>query len=380
MLKVKNLIIFFIIVLLANISFADAKSDLNKKKNELNKLQNTLSSKKAEKEKLLKQENKYKQELKNISKTISKNQKEMDSLKLKIKNVEKNLDTASTEYSRASDEKQAYIEQINKKVLEYVKQESSSYFSYPLHRKIQSLVICDDVASFHSASDRSLKAKNEIDKFSKSKQDFLSLKSKKQNILNKNMDIQKNKNKQLKTTADKRAKAEKEIRDMDNSKKALESLISKLKIASANEQKKAKTTTSKYQNANVRKNNLPWPVDGKVILKYGKNKHPELDTVIVSNGIKIKAQNGAIIKSIDDGSVVFTGEFKSYGKMIIVDHKGNYFSIYGQLKDILVKQNKAVTRQEPIATVGSGNNSVLYLEIRQCNSPENPLMWLEEKK
>ncbi len=380
MLKIKSLIIFFIVVLLTGLSFADAKSDLKKKKNELNKLQTNISTKKAEKEKLLKQEKQYKQELKNISKTISKNQKEMNSLKLEIKKTEENLDKASTEYSQAYTERQSYIDGINKKILEYVKQESSSYFSYPLHRKIQALAISNDVAGYHSASDRSLKAKDEIDKYSKTKQNFISLKQKKQNILNKNIDIQKNKNKQLKTAADKRAKAEQEIRDLDNSKKALESLISKLKVASTKEQKQNKTTVNKYQNKNVRKNNLPWPVDGKVILKYGKNKHPELNTVVVSNGIKIKAQDGATIKTVNDGTVVFTGEFKSYGKMIIVDHKGTYFSIYGQLKDILVKQNKVLTRQEPIATVGSGKNSVLYFEIRQSNVPENPLMWLAEKK
>lgn len=378
MFRIKNLIIPFFVIFFVSVSFADVNTDLKNRKSELNKLQNTLTTKQAEKEKLIKQENQYKQELKNISKTISKNQKDVDSLKQKIKTVEQNLDTASNEYSKAYNERQLYIEQINKKILAYVKQETSSYFSYPLHRKIQALIIKDDVVNYQDASDRSVQAKDKIDKYSKSKQDFVSKKLKQQNILDKNKNIQKNKNKQLKDTSDKRAKAEKEIKNMDSSKKALEALITKLKLASDKE--RDKTRSLREKNTNTRKNNLPWPVDGKIVLKYGKNKHPELDTVIVSNGIKIKAQNGSIVKAVEEGTVVFTGEFKSYGRMVIVDHKGIFFSIYGQLKDIKVKSNKVVTRQEPLATLGSGENSVLYFEVRQYNVPEDPLLWLEERK
>lgn len=378
MCNLKKSIIFFLIIFLTGISFADVKKDLNNRKKELNKLQTNISDKKAEKEKLVKEENKYKQELKNISKTISKNQKDMNSLKIKIKNVEKNLDTASNEYFQAYSERQKYIDGINEKCLDYVKKKSSSYFDYPLEMKIRSLVIQDDVLNYQDASDRSMKAKDKIDEFSKTKNDFISLKVKQQNILNKNMDIQKNKSKQLKDTSDKRAKAEKAIKDMDNSKKALEALVKKLQLASDKE--RDKTRALKEKNTKTRKNSLPWPVSGTVIEKYGKNKHPELDTVIVSNGIKIKTQNNSAVSAIEAGTVYYVGEFRGYGKMVILDHNGLFISIYTQLKDILVKKDQKVIRQEQLATVGSGKNAVLYLEIRQYNVPEDPLLWLEEKK
>ena len=115
------------------------------------------------------------------------------------------------------------------------------------------------------------------------------------------------------------------------------------------------------------------------MLNYGKNKHPDLNTNVISNGIKIKARNNAIIKSVDEGEVVFTGEFRSYGKMIIIDHKGVFFSVYGELGNILVSEGQAVSRGANIAKLGSGDNSVLYFEIRQYNVPENPVLWLEEK-
>ena len=66
--------------------------------------------------------------------------------------------------------------------------------------------------------------------------------------------------------------------------------------------------------------------------------------------------------------------------MVIVDHKGVFFSFYCQLNKILVKENQKVIRQQEIANVGTGENSVLYFEIRQNNDPENPLLWLKERK
>jgi septal ring factor EnvC (AmiA/AmiB activator) len=162
----------------------------------------------------------------------------------------------------------------------------------------------------------------------------------------------------------------------------LAKLIEKLSAVS----KKVKIATSKKNQtsirsaSNTRKNNLPWPVSGTVVLNYGKNKHPDLDTNIISNGIKIKAQNNAIIQSVESGRVAFVGEFRSYGKMIIIDHKGEFFSVYAQLSVILVKEEDTVLRGSQIAKTGEGDSSVLYFEIRQSNIPEDPRLWLKGKQ
>jgi lipoprotein NlpD len=66
--------------------------------------------------------------------------------------------------------------------------------------------------------------------------------------------------------------------------------------------------------------------------------------------------------------------------MIIIDHQGVYFSVYGQLDTILVSEDQSISRGTTVAKVGSGDNAVLYFEIRQYNVPENPKLWLKEKK
>jgi len=126
-----------------------------------------------------------------------------------------------------------------------------------------------------------------------------------------------------------------------------------------------------------RKKSLPWPAEGKVVLKFGKNKHPELNADVISNGIKIKASDFAVVKSVDSGTVVFAGAFRSYGKVVIIDHKDAYFSVYGQLSKILVVEDQKVSKGSEIARLGKGEESVLYFEIRQDSVVDNPLLWLK---
>lgn len=373
---IKTIIILFLICFTVNISVADVNSDLKNKKQELNKLHTDISNKKAEKNKLMKEEKKVKQELQKITKSIEKNEKELKNLKEKISDTEKKLQFASDIYNESGSSKQKYSQIINEQYLSYTKKKVVSYFDYPIEFKIKQEQIKENSNKYNIAKDKNINAKSDINKYSTVKNEYEKLKDKQQSLMEKNKKLQKDKNSLLKTTAGKRIKAEQEIKNMNNSEKALKALVNKLMKASQNKDK-----TKKVQSSNTRKNNLPWPVNGKIILNYGKNQHPDLDNAkYISNGIKIKAQDYATIKSVEEGTVAFVGEFRSYGKMVIIDHKGNFFSFYCQLDKISVKENQKVTRQQDIAKLGSGENSVLYFEIRQNNDPENPLLWLKERK
>lgn len=372
---IKLITILFVSFFIINISLADVNSDLKNRKQELNKLHKDLSNKKAEKNKLIKEEKKVKQELQKIAKSIEANEKELKKLNEKISETEKNLQFASERYSESDISKQKYSQIINDKYLDYTKMKLVSYFDYSTEFKLKKEDIKENSNKYNIAKDKNITAQSDINKHTAAKNEYERLKSKQQDLINKNKKLEKNKNALLKTTAGKRFKAEQEIKEMNNSEKALKALVDKLMKASQNKDSKKKITST-----NTRKNNLPWPVNGKIVLNYGKNKHPDLSTNVISNGIKIKAQDNSTIKAVEEGTVIFAGEFRSYGNMIILDHKGVFFSFYCQLNKFLVKENQIVSRQQEIAKVGSGENSILYFEIRQANISENPLLWLKERK
>jgi septal ring factor EnvC (AmiA/AmiB activator) len=215
-------------------------------------------------------------------------------------------------------------------------------------------------------------------------QNLLELKTQKEQTLARQMQLRQAKQEYLKTATGRRIIAEEEIARLTESAKALESLINNL----INEKKKSEAELAAAQaEKNKRKHKgpaqlrsamhrIPWPVYGKVIANFGKSKHPDLDTIVVSNGIKIDCAPEAQVKCVEKGDILFSGEFRAYGKMIIIEHHGDFYSIYGQLAALAVEEGAKVSKGDVIGTLGKAEH-VLYFEVRSGNHPEDPLPWLK---
>lgn len=124
------------------------------------------------------------------------------------------------------------------------------------------------------------------------------------------------------------------------------------------------------------KGGLPWPVKGELASKFGRQKHPTLNIVTINNGIRIKAIDHADVKTVEDGKVIFAAEFKSYGLTIIIDHGGDFYSIYGLLAEIGVEKGKDIVKGQVIGKINSSPEPQLYFEFRNSGLPEDPLQWL----
>ena len=124
---------------------------------------------------------------------------------------------------------------------------------------------------------------------------------------------------------------------------------------------------------------LGWPVSGKIIEAFGRQKDPKFSTVTFSNGIRISAEPGAEVHAVFPGTVLFSQWFKGYGNLIIVDHGNRVVSLYGNLKSPAVAPGDRVNAGQAIAGVGESEEAqlgYLYFEIRQDNKPEDPQKWL----
>lgn len=127
------------------------------------------------------------------------------------------------------------------------------------------------------------------------------------------------------------------------------------------------------------KGRMSLPVRGEIVETYGKHKHPDFNSYTFSKGLSISAGAGSDIKSIYDGSVIFSDYFKGYGNMIIIDHGGGYFSLYAHTARIMKKVGADVARNETVATVGDTDSSrgpMLYFEIRHQGKPVDPAAWV----
>jgi len=132
-----------------------------------------------------------------------------------------------------------------------------------------------------------------------------------------------------------------------------------------------------------KKEKLPWPIEGKVITSFGRQRHPQFNTTTINNGIEISPRkNYVIVRSIHPGKVVYSDHFQGYGNLIIIDHGISYYSLYGHCSDFLVKKGDMVKAEQPIALVGdigSLKGVSLYFEIREKTEPLNPLQWLKRR-
>jgi septal ring factor EnvC (AmiA/AmiB activator) len=124
---------------------------------------------------------------------------------------------------------------------------------------------------------------------------------------------------------------------------------------------------------------LAWPIQGKVIERFGRQRNPKFATFTVNNGLKIEAVAGTQVRAVFQGTVLFSQWFKGYGNLIILDHGNRIFSLYGNLKQSAVAVGDRIATGQPIAGVAEGEEAAggyLYFEIRQDNRPEDPQKWL----
>jgi septal ring factor EnvC (AmiA/AmiB activator) len=97
-------------------------------------------------------------------------------------------------------------------------------------------------------------------------------------------------------------------------------------------------------------------------------------------GMFIKAPEGAEVKAVAAGRVVFANWMRGFGNLIIIDHGGEYLSIYGNNQALLKHAGDAVKGGDPIANAGNtgGNEeSGLYFELRHLGKAFDPASWIK---
>ena len=100
-----------------------------------------------------------------------------------------------------------------------------------------------------------------------------------------------------------------------------------------------------------------------------------------SNGVEIPATEGTPVRAVHDGIVAFADAFTGFGRLVILDHGDQSFSLYGNLLDVNVSPGARVEGGTPIGSVGpsvTGTTS-LYFELRVDGQTVDPLQWLRSR-
>jgi murein hydrolase activator len=120
---------------------------------------------------------------------------------------------------------------------------------------------------------------------------------------------------------------------------------------------------------------LRLPVRGTISGRYGT---PRADSGSTWKGLFIRAAEGAEVKAVAAGRVVFADWLRGFGNLLIVDHGDGYMSVYGNNQSLFRETGEEVKAGDTVAAVGnSGGNpeSGLYFELRQQGQAFDPLRW-----
>jgi septal ring factor EnvC (AmiA/AmiB activator) len=119
---------------------------------------------------------------------------------------------------------------------------------------------------------------------------------------------------------------------------------------------------------------LSAPLSGKVVTRFGRQHDPTFDVTIENRGVEIEAPSGASVKSVGQGEVAFAGAVSGFGNVLIVQHGGGLFSVYGRMETFLAKQGEAVKKGTVVGRLpeSPSGKSVLYLELRAGGTAIDP--------
>ncbi|MWV11195.1 peptidoglycan DD-metalloendopeptidase family protein [Pseudomonas sp. R-28-1W-6] len=124
------------------------------------------------------------------------------------------------------------------------------------------------------------------------------------------------------------------------------------------------------------KGKLPWPVNGRVVARYGTPRGGDARTKW--DGVLIGASAGSQVHAVHGGRVVFADWLRGAGLLVILDHGNGYLSLYGHNQSLLKEAGDIVRAGESIATVGTSGGQdtpALYFAIRQQGRPSDPAQW-----
>lgn len=125
------------------------------------------------------------------------------------------------------------------------------------------------------------------------------------------------------------------------------------------------------------KGQLRLPVAGELMNRFGA---PREDGGMSWRGLFIRAAQGAQVKAIAPGQVVFADWLRGFGNLVILDHGDGYMSLYSNNESLYKRVGDRVAAGDAIAAVGNSGGQPetgLYFELRHQSRPINPMQWVK---
>lgn len=169
-----------------------------------------------------------------------------------------------------------------------------------------------------------------------------------------------------------KAKAENLAKQAGDLKELLAKLEAESKRRAAETPKRSGTPTGAFMAA---KGRIPYPVKGVVVKKFGD----PTEAGVTAKGITIRTRANAQVISPYDGTVLFAGAFRGYGRLVIIEHGDGYHTLLAGIGRLDTSVGQSLLAGEPVGIMVAQSQPTLYIELRKNGQPINPAGWLSGK-
>lgn len=389
--------------------FAEVRDDSVKTQEELERVREQLKEKKESARAIAQKEKSAFDELEAAGKALATAQAEE-------RDIQKRLKTVDAEVSRLS----AYLEEqrntlasregeLNPRMRSLYKLGRDGYFSaifaadnHPRllrHYKYLQIIAADDkrlFSEFNSVAQDTEKKRVELER---QKSELVALKEK---ALQKRAEVSQKVASQktfLNTVAKERAFNESVAKGLEDSSLRLQGILKEVtekrqQQVSATPVQAPSTAVSARKEGGERqasrmppsfietRGRLAWPGNGAVTGRFGRSFDAERKVEINRRGIEIAAPADSEIKAVFVGTVIYANWLKGYGKTVLIEHSGGYYTVYAHCADILVREGDRAEEGQVLGTVGDSGSlsgASLYFEIRRGGDAEDPVLWLKRR-
>ena len=208
--------------------------------------------------------------------------------------------------------------------------------------------------------------------------------------LRNNLNLKRDKEKQVNSYRTMRINREKELTKIRSDKKSLANYVNEKKIGidqlegiikqvledkarfEREERIRQQQEVLKTKSFKSLRGQLSWPAQGRIIAKFGRQWNPKLKTTTENPGIDIKGQPGSSIKSIMNGVVTTITYIRGYG----------FYTVYSHVTNIQTDVDSEIRAGDVIAYMGDSgsiNGSKLHFEIWGKGQKLDPELWLRKK-
>jgi septal ring factor EnvC (AmiA/AmiB activator) len=127
---------------------------------------------------------------------------------------------------------------------------------------------------------------------------------------------------------------------------------------------------------------LPWPVSGKMTVRYQQTRDHGAPSAVRLNGVMIETTRGAKVRAPCAGRVVYADWLQGMGLLMIIAHSGNFLTLYGHAEVLYKSVGDAVAPGDVIGAVSDAGGTLpqLYFEIREGRKAVDPKAWLKSSQ